>query len=151
MKKTFTNYEIDTIITTLSDQSSFIYDRQLKLPQSDRQAIRLNLATLRTVHNAYLEGRNDINMSYVESGRTEKQEDGSQKIKQEYMSEFQNEMIELLTVKTEVDIQPLTDEGLNKILSTNLSMTEEDVVLLFKEEPGTTQPETTEETQEVSE
>lgn len=134
MKKKFTNYEIDNMLTILQDPNSFRYNRQLKLSQNDRQALRLNVMTFSNIHSVFEDGRREIIDAYINDGKTVDESDGTRKVKPEYLPEFQKEMVELLSVSTDVEIVPLSKEGIDKILATDISIPEEDAVLLFKDD-----------------
>jgi len=133
MKKTLKNYEIETIITTLNDKNSFKNNITLKLPQDVRQAIRVNMKTLSDRLSIYEEGRRDIITEFVNDGHATIKENGSVDVEKDFVPQFVQQINELAMVENELELESISDESANKIMSGDISMAEEDVLIMFKE------------------
>lgn len=125
MKKVIMNYEIENILTILNDKSSFRNDMSVKLPKSARQALRINLNTLNDRMKVFEEGRKEIYTKFIEDGKSDKTDDGNYKIRDEYMPELNQELIELAVVQNNLEIEPIDMAAFDNV---DLSIKEEEVL-----------------------
>lgn len=125
MKKVIMNYEIENILTILNDKSSFRNDMSVKLPKSARQALRINLNTLNDRMKVFEEGRKEIYTKFIEDGKADKTDDGNYKIRDEYMPELNQELIELAVVQNNLEIEPIDMAAFDNV---DLSIKEEEVL-----------------------
>lgn len=125
MKKVIMNYEIENILTILNDKSSFRNDMSIKLPKSVRQALRINLNTLNDRMKVFEEGRKEIYTKFIEDSKADKTDDGNYKIRDEYMPELNQELIELAVVQNNLEIEPIDMAAFDNI---DLSIKEEEVL-----------------------
>lgn len=125
MKKVIMNYEIENILTILNDKSSFRNDMSVKLPKSTRQALRINLNTLNDRMKVFEEGRKEIYTKFIEDGKADKTDDGNYKIRDEYMPELNQELIELAVVQNNLEIEPIDMAAFDNV---DLSIKEEEVL-----------------------
>lgn len=125
MKKVIMNYEIENILTILNDKSSFRNDMSVKLPKSARQALRINLNTLNDRMKVFEEGRKEIYTKFIEDGKADKTDDGNYKIRDEYMPELNQELIELAVVQNNLEIEPIDMTAFDNV---DLSIKEEEVL-----------------------
>jgi len=125
MKKIIMNYEIENILTILNDKSSFRNDMSVKLPKSARQALRINLNTLNDRMKVFEEGRKEIYTKFIEDNKADKTDDGNYKIRDEYMPELNQELIELAVVQNNLEIEPIDMAAFDNV---DLSIKEEEVL-----------------------
>lgn len=133
MKRTLSNLEIETILTILNDKGSFKNNITVKLPKDFRHALRINTQTLQDRYKIYQEGVAEIVQEYVTAGKATADEKQGVQIKKEYIADITAELNELATVPNELEFVTVPQESLDVVLDTDLSVAEEDVVLLFKE------------------
>lgn len=125
MKKVIMNYEIENILTILNDKSSFRNDMSVKLPKSARQALRINLNTLNDRMKVFEEGRKEIYTKFIEDNKADKTDDGNYKIRDEYMPELNQELIELAVVQNNLEIEPIDIAAFDNV---DLSIKEEEAL-----------------------
>lgn len=125
MKKVIMNYEIENILTILNDKSSFRNDMSVKLPKSVRQALRINLNTLNDRMKVFEEGRKEIYTKFIEDNKADKTDDGNYKIRDEYMPELNQELIELAVVQNNLEIEPVDMTAFDNV---DLSLREEEAL-----------------------
>ena len=131
MKREFSNAEVESILSVLNNKDSFTFD--VKMPPQIRHAIRVNRQLLVDRFKLYQEGRSDIIKSYINNGHAQQVENGIH-VDDEYKNALLHELKELSEVKNEFEIQKIDKEVLDNFLNTqDLTMTEEDVLLLFEE------------------
>ena len=133
MKRTFTNLEIESILNILNDKGSFKNNMTVKLPKDFRQALRINIQTLADRYKVYQEGVTEIVKEYVDAEKAMVTEEQGVQIKKEYIPEITAELNELAAVKNELEFVTVPQESVDAVLEADLSVAEEDVVLLFKE------------------
>ena len=133
MKRVLSNLEIEAVLNILNDKGSFKNNMTIKLPKDFRQALRINLQTLVDRYKIYQEGVAEIVKEYVDAGKAFTDESGQVQIKKEYMSEITAELNELASVPNELEFVTVPDASVDAVLDVDLSVAEEDVVLLFKE------------------
>ena len=125
MKKVIMNYEIENILTILNDKSSFRNDMSVKLPKSVRQALRINLNTLNDRMKVFEEERKEIYTKFIEDNKADKTDDGNYKIRDEYMPELNQELIELAVVQNNLEIEPVDMAAFDNV---DLSLREEEAL-----------------------
>lgn len=133
MKRVLSNLEIEAVLNILNDKGSFKNNMTIKLPKDFRQALRINLQTLADRYKIYQEGVAEIVKEYVDAEKATVDESGQVQIKKEYMNEITAELNELASVPNELEFVTVPDASVDAVLDVNLSVAEEDVVLLFKE------------------
>lgn len=133
MKKILKNHEIENIVSVLNNQNSFKNNISLKLPQDVRQAIRINMKVISERLSIYEEGRKEIIMGFVNDGHATINENGSVKIETEYIAQVSKELNDLAIVENELDLEVISKESVDKILKSEISMAEEDVIMIFSE------------------
>lgn len=136
MKKVIMNYEIENILTILNDKSSFRNDMSVKLPKSARQALRINLNTLNDRMKVFEEGRKEIYTKFIEDNKADKTDDGNYKIRDEYMPELNQELIELAVVQNNLEIEPIDMAAFDNV---DLSIKEEEVLEYMAEAKESTE------------
>lgn len=133
MKRVLSNLEIEAVLNILNDKGSFKNNMTIKLPKDFRQALRINLQTLADRYKIYQEGVAEIVKEYVDAEKATVDESGQVQIKKEYMNDITQELNELASVPNELEFVTVPDASVDAVLDVNLSVAEEDVVLLFKE------------------
>ena len=133
MKRTLSNLEVEAVLNVLNDKGSFKNNMTIKLPKDFRQALRINMQTLADRYKIYQDGVSEIVKEYIDAEKALIGEDGQIQIKKEYMSEITEELNELATVPNELEFVTVSDASVDAVLDVDLSVAEEDVVLLFKE------------------
>lgn len=133
MKRVLSNLEIEAVLNILNDKGSFKNNMTIKLPKDFRQALRINLQTLADRYKIYQEGVAEIVKEYVDVEKATVDESGQVKIKKEYMNDITQELNELASVPNELEFVTVPDASVDAVLDVDLSVAEEDVVLLFKE------------------
>lgn len=133
MKRVLSNLEIEAVLNILNDKGSFKNNMTIKLPKDFRQALRINLQTLADRYKIYQEGVAEIVKEYVDAGKASADESGQVQIKKEYINEITQELNELASVPNELEFVTVPDASVDAVLDVDLSVAEEDVVLLFKE------------------
>lgn len=133
MKRVLSNLEIEAVLNILNDKGSFKNNMTIKLPKDFRQALRINLQTLADRYKIYQEGVAEIVKEYVDAGKASADESGQVQIKKEYINEITQELNELASVPNELEFVTVPDSSVDAVLDVDLSVAEEDVVLLFKE------------------
>ena len=137
MKKVIMNYEIENILTILNDKSSFRNDMSVKLPKSARQALSINLNTLNDRMKVFEEGRKEIYTKFIEDNKADKTDDGNYKIRDEYMPELNQELIELAVVQNNLEIEPIDMAAFDNV---DLSIKEEEVLEYMTEAKESAEP-----------
>ena len=137
MKKVIMNYEIENILTILNDKSSFRNDMSVKLPKFARQALRINLNTLNDRMKVFEEGRKEIYTKFIEDNKADKTDDGNYKIRDEYMPELNQELIELAVVQNNLEIEPIDMAAFDNV---DLSIKEEEVLEYMTEAKESAEP-----------
>lgn len=131
MKRELANFEIENILTILNGKDSFML--KVKLPPQVRYALRVNRQVLLDRMKIYQEERANIVKSYIENGHAHQVGDEVQ-FDEAYKNVCVHEIQELSVVKNELEFQKIDKEVLEDFLnSQELTMAEEDVLLLFKE------------------
>lgn len=133
MKRVLSNLEIEAVLNILNDKGSFKNNMTIKLPKDFRQALRINLQTLADRYKIYQEGVAEIVKEYVDAEKATVDESGQVQIKKEYMNDITQELNELASVPNELEFVTVPDASVDAVLDVDLSVAEEDVVLLFKE------------------
>lgn len=133
MKRVLSNLEIEAVLNILNDKGSFKNNMTIKLPKDFRQALRINLQTLADRYKIYQEGVAEIVKEYVDAEKATVDESGQVQIKKEYMNDITQELNELASVPNELEFVTVPDSSVDAVLDVDLSVAEEDVVLLFKE------------------
>ena len=133
MKRVLSNLEIEAVLNILNDKGSFKNNMTIKLPKDFRQALRINLQTLTDRYKIYQEGVAEIVKEYVDAEKATVDESGQVQIKKEYMNDITQELNELASVPNELEFVTVSDASVDAVLDVDLSVAEEDVVLLFKE------------------
>ena len=121
MVKTFTNIEIEKYITVISDKNSFRNNTELKIPGSLDWALRINLKKLNDIYSMYMDARTELGKKYVAAGKVE-----GDKVKPEYIKEYNADLWELMMQKNEVNIRPIK---IQDFINLPLSMPEKDFLL----------------------
>ena len=137
MKKVIMNYEIENVLTILNDKSSFRNDMSVKLPKSARQALRINLNTLNDRMKVFEEGRKEIYTKFIEDNKADKTDDGNYKIRDEYMPELNQELIELAVIQNNLEIEPIDMAAFDNV---DLSIKEEEVLEYMTEAKESAEP-----------
>lgn len=133
MKRVLSNLEIEAVLNILNDKGSFKNNMTIKLPKDFRQALRINLQTLADRYKIYQEGVAEIVKEYVDAEKATVDQSGQVQIKKEYMNDITQELNELASVPNELEFVTVPDASVDAVLDVDLSVAEEDVVLLFKE------------------
>ena len=131
MKKELANFEIENILTILNSKDSFVF--KAKLSPQIRYALRVNRQILLDRMKIYQEERANIVKSYIENGHAHQVGDEVQ-FDEAYKNVCVHEIQELSVVKNELEFQKIDKEVLEDFLnSQELTMAEEDFLLMFKE------------------
>ena len=120
MKKILTNVEIEKYINTISGKDSFRNNAELKIPGSLDWSLRVNIKALTDVYSLYSEARNELVQRYINAGRVE-----NDRIKPEYVSEYNKDLVELMSQKNEIEFRKL---NVKDFITLPLSMPEKDVL-----------------------
>ena len=131
MKRTFTNHELIHLAECISRLS----ESDTKLPCELHWKLKLNKKSLSAPMSLYTECEKEIMESYAGDDKSRLVEDEAvdengarntrRVLKPEFLYEFQNQMIELRSQKTEVEIQTISYELLKDL---SLSSAEWDAV-----------------------
>ena len=120
MKKILTNVEIEKYINTISGKDSFRNNAELKIPGSLDWSLRVNIKALTDVYSLYNEARNELVQKYISAGKVE-----NDRIKPEFVSEYNKDLIELMSQKNEIEFRKL---NVKDFITLPLSMPEKDVL-----------------------
>lgn len=141
MKKTIMNFEIENVLNILNDKNSFRNDMSVKLPKAVRQALRINMGTLSDRLKVFEEERKEVYNRFIQEGKTDKTDDGNYKIRDEYMPELNQELLELAVVQNELDLEELDMAAFDNV---DLSMQEEDALKFMTKDEEKEKDETAE-------
>lgn len=132
MTKVLSNFEVELFMKTLSEKDNFLY--KTRLPHAIRQALRVNMKLLTERYEIYQEGRSELILSYIKDGKA-KQSGDKITFEKDCVDEVNKELIELASVTNEINFEAINKEVLNGYLeNTDLTLTEEDILLFFCEE-----------------
>lgn len=120
MKKILTNMEIEKYINTISGKDSFRNNTELKISGSLDWSLRVNIKALTDVYSLYNDARNELVQRYINAGRVE-----NDRIKPEYVSEYNKDLVELMSQKNEIEFRKL---NVKDFITLPLSMPEKDVL-----------------------
>ena len=120
MKKILTNMEIEKYINTISGKDSFRNNTELKISGSLDWSLRVNIKALTDVYSLYNDARNELVQRYINAGRVE-----NYRIKPEYVSEYNKDLVELMSQKNEIEFRKL---NVKDFITLPLSMPEKDVL-----------------------
>ena len=109
----------------------------VKLPKSARQALRINLNTLNDRMKVFEEGRKEIYTKFIEDNKADKTDDGNYKIRNDYMPELNQELIELAVVQNNLEIEPIDMAAFDNV---DLSIKEEEVLEYMTEAKESAEP-----------
>ena len=127
MEKKLTNGEINKILQVLQDKNCFLNDMSVKLPMSLRHAIRVNMDVLKERNAIFEQERQEIGNRMINEEKTY-EENGSVKVKPEYMSEYIGAMNDLVQTYNSLQIEPI---DLMSIGDVDMSIPEEDALMYF--------------------
>lgn len=125
MKVTITNIEIENYIALISNENSFRNNITIKVPFDMDWALRVNLKAMNERYSVYQEARTEIGQEYVKAGKVE--EDGN-RVKEEFIPEFNERMAALAFQKNELEFLPIKKNDFKDLA---LSMPERDFLMLM--------------------
>lgn len=125
MKVTITNIEIENYIVLIGNEKSFRNNIDVKVPFDMDWALRVNLKTMTERYSIYQEARTEIGQEYVKAGKVE--EDGN-RVKEEFIPEFNERMTALAFQKNELEFLPIKKDDFKDL---SLSMPERDFLMLM--------------------
>lgn len=134
MKKILKNFEVESIVTVLNHNDSFLKNVSIKLPPEFRQAVRINMKRLTERLSIYEEGRKELIQSYIASGHATANDSGSIKFEESYIKTAMHELNELANVNNELEIDTVDKSIIEKIMQMDISMAEEDVLHVLETE-----------------
>lgn len=148
MKKTIMNFEIENVLNILNDKNSFRNDLSVKLPKAVRQALRINMDTLSNRLKVFDEERKEVYNRFIQEGKTDKTDDGNYKVRDEFLPELNQELVELAVVQNELELEELNMDVFDNV---DLSMQEEDALKFMTNDEVTKKVGTDENTAPVEE
>lgn len=125
MKVTITNYELENYIALISNENSFRNNITIKVPFDMDWALRVNLKAMNERYSIYQDARTEIGQEYIEAGKVE--EDGN-RVKEEFIPEFNERMAALAFQKNELEFLPIKKDDFKNLA---LSMPERDFLMLM--------------------
>ena len=126
MKKTVMNLEIEKYLNIISEKDSFRNNTAIKLPGSLDWSLRVNMKKLNEVYELFNEARTELGKKYIEAGKVE-----DDHVKPEFLQEYNAEIFELMTQKTDIDFRPLK---VRDFIELPLSMPEKDLLFSMCED-----------------
>ena len=108
-KITFSNYEIDSIVKNLDSPDSILCtdNPERRLPISALWVMETNLDKMRDIARKIAKEREKIEMPFADDEHSSLVEENGQmtrKIKDQYVEEFQKQIVELLDIQNEIEI-----------------------------------------------
>lgn len=108
MKKKLTNFEIMAITNILGDKDSLLNSSSKKISKQILWDLDTNMETLSSLRQRIFDAQNEINISYTKNDKIVERidEKGTKlcEIKEEFMSDYKNDMDEIMNIENEVDI-----------------------------------------------
>lgn len=125
MKVTITNVEIENYISLISNENSFRNNITIKVPFDMDWALRVNLKTMTERYAIFQEACNEIGQEYIKAGKV----DGdNNRVKEEFIPEFNERMTALAFQKNELEFLPVKKDDFKNLA---LSMPERDFLMLM--------------------
>lgn len=131
MKKTFKNYEIESILGIMNDEHNFFRNTSVKLPAAFRQAMRINAKVLAAREEIYNEERSEIINEHKEKEHLFITPDGNVTYAPGYKDQVIQEINELAMVENELEFQGIPGDVASRVLDMDMSMAEEELIELF--------------------
>lgn len=131
MKVTLMNVEIESILSVISNPTSFRNNVSVKVPMSVDYAVRINLKKLSERYEIFNEMRAEIQREFLEAGKVNEEKTN---IADEYLEEYNSRYLPLVYQQNEFDFQPIAKEDFEDMV---LSMPERDILMLMVEDDET--------------
>ena len=94
------------------------------------------------------EERKEVYNRFIQEGKTDKTDDGNYKVRDEFLPELNQELVELAVVQNELELEELNMDVFDNV---DLSMQEEDALKFMTNDEATKKVETDENTAPVEE
>lgn len=123
MKVTMMNVEIENFINTISSKDSFRNDITVKVSADLDWALRVNLKAMNERFAIFQEARQELGQEFIDDGKVNEE---NNTVKDEFLAEYNERLMGLMTQKNELDLLPIKRDDLKDL---KLSMPERDFLM----------------------